>query len=226
MKTFTAKIFAVLVLGLVALNARAVLIYDNAAPASDQTNRLSAVNNLWFGDEVTLGTTYPDRTMMHFDFQYWAVGTSGLTIDVQLLYNTGTPYNGYASPDFSNPIYTYTGFSLPNTGRDTLNFDAGIDFSLSGINLTSDELTLAVRFNFHGNGGTAGVDLYNPPVEGSSFLDYWQYNAGTWELTTNNVFGYVNFGMRIEAVPEPSVFSIFIMGGLMALGFRRFFGKK
>ena len=225
MKAPAAKILAALALGLMALNAKAVYVYDNSV--NDQTNRLSAVDNLWFGDEVIMGAGYPaNSTLTHFDFQYWAVGTTGLTIDVQLLYNTGAPYNGYATPDFSSPIYTFSGFALPNTGRDTINFDAGIDFAPGSINLSSATLTLAVQFHFNGGGGTAGVDLYNPPVVGAGYLDYWVYNGGNWELTTNNVFGTVNFGMRIEAVPEPTSFSIFFLGGLMALGFRRLFGKK
>lgn len=216
-------------LGLAALNTGAqVYLYNNSAPSSDQNSRLSAVDNLWFGDEVVLGGNYPSSsTMTHFDFQYWAQGTSGLTVDVALLYNTGTPYNGYATPDFGNAVYTFSGFALSDTVRNTLSFDAGTDFSLSGINLSSGTLTLAVRFNFNGGGGTAGVDLYNPPVEGSSLPDYWTWDqfSGTWQLTTNNVFGTVNFGMTVAA-PEPSSFSILIMGGLMMLGFRRFFGRK
>ena len=225
MKAFFAKLLAGMALGLLALNAQAVYVYNNSV--NDQTNRLSAPDNMWFGDEVILSAAYPvNSTLTHFDFQYWAVGTSGMTVDVQLLYNTGPLFNGYATPDFSSPIYTYSGLALGDTGRDTVGFDAGIDFAPGSINLTSSTLTLAVQFHFNGGGGTAGVDLYNPPVDGSSYLDYWQYVGGNWELTTNNVFGTVNFGMRIEAVPEPTSFSIFIMGGLMALGFRRFFGKK
>lgn len=209
-----------------AFNASAVYLYNNSDPSGDQNSRLAAVDNMWFGDEVILGGNYASSpTIGHFDFQYWAEGTTGLTIDVALLYNTGTPYNGYASPDFGNAVYTYSGFALTDTTRNTLSFDAGTDFSLSGLDLTHGTLTLAVKFNFHGNGGSAGVDLYNPPVEGSSYLDYWQYNGSTWQLTTNNVFGTVNFGMTI-ATPEPSSFSIFILGGLMMMGFRRFFAKK
>lgn len=213
-------------LGPAAFNASAVYLYNNSDPSSDQNSRLSAVDNMWFGDEVILGANYPgNTTMTHFDFQYWAEGTSGLTIDVALLYNTGAESSGYASPDFDNAIYTFSNFALSDTTRNTLNFDAGPDFSLAGIDLIHGTLTLAVRFNFHGGGGSAGVDLYNPPTEGSSYLDYWQYNGSTWQLTTNNVFGTVNFGMSI-ATPEPSSFSIFIVGGLMMLGFRRFVGKK
>lgn len=228
MKSIAAKFFVVLALGLATFSARAVYIYDNSAASSDLNSRLQAVDNVWFGDEVILGGTYPsDRTMIHFDFQYWAEGTTGLTIDVALLYNTGTPYNGFGTPDFGNAIYTYYNFALPNTTRDTINFNAGIDFSAAGINLTEENLTLAVRFHFNNPGGTAGVDLYSPPVEGASYLDYWQQDGGgNWLLTTNNTFGTVNFGARIEAVPEPSSFSILIMGVLMAFGFGRFLGRK
>jgi len=216
-------------LGFAAFNSGAqVYLYNNSAPSSDQNSRLEAADNLWFGDEVILGGNYPaNSTMTHFDFQYWAEGTSGLTIDVALLYNTGPESSGYASPDFDNAVYTFSGFSLGNTTRNTLSFDAGVDFSSLGIDLTQGTLTLAVRFHLNGGGGSAGVDLYNPPVEGSSLPDYWfqPMPGGPWQLSTNNVFGTVNFAMTIAA-PEPSSFSIFILGGLMMMGFRRFFGKK
>jgi len=220
---------AAFVLGLAAFNSEGqVYLYNNSAPSSDQTQRLGASDNLWFGDEVILGGNYPgNSTMSHFDFQYFAEGTHGMTIDVALLYNTGPLASGYASPDFDNAVYSFYGFGLSDTTRNTLSFDAGVDFSPAGINLSHGNLTLAVRFNFNGGGGTAGVDLYNPPVEGSSLPDFWKWNPmlGNWELSTNNVFGTVNFGMTIAA-PEPSSFSIFIVGGMMLLGFRRFFPRK
>ena len=220
---------AAIVLGLAAFNSEGqVYLYNNSAPSSDQTQRLSAADNLWFGDEVILGGNYPgNSTMSHFDFQYWAQGTSGLTIDVALLYNTGPLSSGYASPDFGNAVYTFSGFGLSDTARNTLSFDAGVDFSPAGINLTQGTLTLAVRFHFNGGGGSAGVDLYNPPVEGSSLPDFWLWDplSSSWQLSTNNVFGTVNFGMTVAA-PEPTSFSIFILGGLMMVGFRRFFHRK
>lgn len=226
MNKFVLKFLAVVVFGL-ALNARAVYIYNNSV--NDNTNRLSAVDNMWFGDEVNLSTNYTDRFMVHFDFQYWATNTTGLTIDIQLSYNDGVPFNGYPTP--GTLIYAYTNFSIPNTLRSTINFDiTDLDaydlIANGGTLLTSDTLTLAVNFHFNGGGGTAGIDLYGPPVEGSSYLDYWQFNGVSWELTTNNVFSTVNFGMRIEAVPEPTAMSLFLMGGMIALAFRRYFGKK
>lgn len=217
-----------IVLGFAAFNSEAQYLYNNSAPSSDLNSRLSAVDNVWFGDEVILGGNYPgSSTMTHFDFQYWAQGTTGLTIDVALLYNTGTAYNGYASPDFGNAIYTYSGATVFDTTRSTLSFDAPLDLGPAGINLTSGTMTLAVKFNFNGGGGTAGVDLYNPPIEGSSLPDYWLWNpmSSSWQLATNNVFGTVNFGMTIAA-PEPSSFSIFIVGGMMMFGFRRFLRRK
>jgi len=226
MKAFTAKILAALLLGFVAFNAKSVYIYNNSGAATDQTNRLQAVDNIWFGDEVVLSTSNPERFMTGFNFQYWATNTSGLTIDVRLQLNNGTPFNGYATP--GTVVYQLLGFGLSNTdadGRATLNFD--ITDLGGGTFLSMDNITLALQFHFNGGGGTAGVDLYNPPVEGSSFPDFWVYDVGSssWQLSTNNDFGTVNIGMTIQAeVPEPSVFSIFIMGGLMALGFRRFFG--
>lgn len=226
MKAFVSRILLLMALGFAVSTAHAVYIYNNSV--NDQTNRLSAVDNLWFGDEVVLSTNYTDRFMTGFDFQYWGTNTSGLTVDVRLQLNDGTPYNGYNTP--GTIVYEYLGLSLSDTVRSTIIFnaadlDAFDGFADGGTLLTLDNLTLAVRFHLTG-GGTAGVDLYNPPVEGSGYLDYWQYNGGSWELTTNNVFGTVNFGMRIEAVPEPSSFSILMMGVLMTFGFRRFLGRK
>lgn len=226
MNKFFLKLFAVALLG-VTINAQAVLIYNNSV--NDNTNRLGAVDNLWFGDEVTLGNPTSDRFMTHFDFQYWAIGTSGLTIDVELRYNDGSLFNGYPRPN--TLIYSYSGFAIGNTSRSTINFEiADLDLfdtvNDGGTLLTSDTLTLAVRFNFNGNPGTAGVDLYGPPTVGSSYFDYWQFTGGNWELTTNNVFSVVNFGMRIEAVPEPTAMTIFLLGGAVAMGFRRYFSKK
>ncbi|MEY4386020.1 MAG: hypothetical protein RLY20_1303 [Verrucomicrobiota bacterium] len=218
-KALVARILAVVLLGCAALGARAsVYVYDNST--SDQTNRLAAVDNLKFGDEVTLGANYPANPMMtHFDFLFWATNTTALTVDVELRLNDGPTFNGYATP--GTLVYGYYGYALSDTARSTLGFDAGTDFSSSGLYLAGDTLTLCVNFHFNGGGGTAGVDLYNPPTEGSSYIDYWQYNGSNWELTTNNVFATVNFGIRIEAVPEPTVFAIFALGGLAAFGVRR-----
>ena len=226
MKKFALK-FLTLVAVAFALNSHAVLIYNNSV--NDNSNRLSSVDNMWFGDEIILSTNYSDRFMVHFDFQYWATNTSGLTIDVQLRYNDGTPFNGYPTP--GTLIYAFTNFSIPNTLRSTINFDiADLDaydlIANGGTLLTGDVLTLAVNFHFNGGGGTAGIDLYGPPVEGSSYLDYWQFNGSNWELTTNNVFNTVNFGMRVEAVPEPTSISLFLVGGMLLLGFRRMVSKK
>lgn len=228
MKASAAKFLAIVALGILALNAPATLIYNNSV--NDQTNRLSAVDNLWFGDEVILSTNYTDRFMTGFDFQYWGTNTSGLTVDVELRLNDGTLFNGYASP--GTLVYQYFGLSLLDTARSTIIFNAADLDAYDGITdggtlLTLNNITLAVRFHL-GGGGTAGVDLYNPPTEGSGYLDNWIYNNGLsqWQLVTNNDFGTVNFGMTIQAVPEPTSFSLFILGSLMALGFGRFFGKR
>lgn len=100
----------------------------------------------------------------------------------------------------------------------------GADFRNGGIYLYGDNLGLAV--DSHPPASEAKFDLYDPPVEGSSYLDYWQNTGSGWDLTTNNVFGVVNFGMRIEAVPEPTSYSLILLAGLAFLGFRRLFTRK
>lgn len=227
MKVFVSKILLVLALGLAASTVRATYIYNNSV--NDQTNRLSASDNLWFGDEVVLSTNYTDRFMTGFDFQYWGTNTSSLTVDIRLQLNDGPLFNGYNTP--GTIVYEFFALALSDTARSTININSA-DLDLydgvanGGTLLTLNNVTLAVRFHLTG-GGTAGVDLYNPPSEGSSYLDYWRQDGlGNWQLVTNNVFGTVNIAMRIDAVPEPSAFSILIMGGLMTLGFGRFIRRK
>lgn len=227
MNNLAARILFVALVGMGALSARAATyVYNNST--FDMTNRLAAVNNVWFGDEVTLGGAYPANAYMtHFDFQYWAEGTTGLTIDVELRLNDGPYYDGINPPrEPGTVIYSYNNFALPNTGRDTINFDLADFPGGNPVFLPGNTLTLCVRFDFNGNGGSAGVDLYNPPTVGSSYLDYWVNTGGGWQLSTNNVFGTVNFGMRIEAVPEPTAFSLFAIGGLTALATRRLLRRK
>jgi hypothetical protein len=217
MKSLAAKIAALAFLGLT-LNTQAGLIYDNSV--NDQVQRLEASEGLWFGDEVILAGT--DRFLIGFDFQFWATNTSGLTIDVALHLQDGPEYSGYDSP--GTTIYSLSGFALGNTPRSTLVFDS-TDLG-GGIDITGyNSLTLAIRFNNIGS-GQAGVDLYNPVNIGSSFPDYWQYVGGQWQLTTNNTFSVVNFGMTIEAVPEPSVFALLLLGGAAGLMGRRIMRRR
>ncbi|MFN3407453.1 MAG: hypothetical protein ACK45B_00525 [Limisphaerales bacterium] len=213
MNALAKTTFAVTLALATTLTARAGYIYDNSQ--NDLVQRLQAVEGLWFGDEINLAGT--DRFMIGFDFQFWATNTTGLTIDVELRLQDGPLFNGYASP--GTLIYSYYGFSAPNTPRSTLVFDS-TDLS-GGIDLTGvNTLTLAVRFTNIGS-GEAGVDIYDPPVVGSSFDDYWQYIGGSWQLTTNNVIPKVNFAMRIDAIPEPTALSLVLLGGLAGLVGRR-----
>ena len=225
MKTIVAKCFALVVLGF-ALNSQASYIYSNTNSLSDLNQRLYASDNVWFGDEVILAGS--DRYMVAFDFEYWATNTSGLTVDIQLLLNDGTAgqSNGYDRP--GTLVYGLSGLALGNTdtyGRAGVYFTLA-DFSGNPIFINGSDLTLALNFHFNGGGGDAGVDLYNPPTIGAGYPDYWLMSGGNWVLSTNNVFPIVNFGMSIQAVPEPSTFSVLLMGGLMALGFGRFFRRK
>jgi hypothetical protein len=219
MNLLAAKTAAIALAGL-ALNASAGYVYDNSNPSSDQLQRLEATEGLWFGDEVVLAGS--DRFLIGFDFQFWATNTSGLTIDVALHLQDGPEYNGYDSP--GTTIYSLSGFNLSDTPRSTLVFDS-TDL-LGGIDITGyDTLTLAIRFNNIGS-GQAGVDLYNPVDIGSSYPDYWQLVGSQWQLTTNNVFPVVNFGMTIEAVPEPSAFALVLLGGLTGLVGRRILRRR
>jgi hypothetical protein len=53
-------------------------------------------------------------------------------------------------------------------------------------------------------------------MTGNSFNDFWFFEAGAWELRTNATTP-MNFAARVSAVPEPSVWLLWIAGGLCGL---------
>ena len=238
MKAFVAKLLGVLVLGVV-FNSQAWDIYSNTNTAGDQNFNYS-LGNAMLGDEVVpVGGGY----LNHIDIQYYAQNlTGGEQVRLVLYENTGSATNlGYriAYEPGSTPLYD-SGFQSPvgfgNTSRSTLNYDAGTDFTLGSIWISGNyNLTLAIQFSGIDPGEEAGISLYDWPAVGSGYSSAWAFDGSNWSLVQDNGaptpsggtpgVGYIDFGMRIDVVPEPSTFSLVLVGGLL-VGFRRFFGRK
>ena len=132
---------------------------------------------------------------------------------MQFYDNTGTPFNGYGTPN--NSFYDSGWFSINPTERSTLVFEAGTDFPSWGLFIPVDEMTWSVQFQGMDLSDTVGLDLYSPPTVGSDYPDYWEFNGG-WLLKTNDV--PVDFGAQMQAiVPEPSTALLSLLGGVAIL---------
>jgi hypothetical protein len=234
MRTSAFNFLAVVILAL-APGAQAYDIYSNTNAASDLNFNYS-VGTVLVGDEVApVGGWF----LNHLDIQYWAQNlTGGEQVRVMLFENTGTAINlgnRIAYEPGSTPLFD-SGFLSPvgfgNTSRSTLNYDAGTDFSAGSIFISgSYNLTLAIQFSGIDPGEDAGVSLYDWPSLGSGYNSFWTFNGSSWSLVSDNGaptppggeagVGYVDFGMRIDVVPEPSTFALVLLGGLALFGFRR-----
>jgi hypothetical protein len=188
-------------------------VYDNSV--NDLNQRLVS-NNIEIGDQVTLAGS--DRMLSLFSLEFFATGLSGgETARVRLYANNGALWN--STPGINVPgsmLYDSGAFPiLASTPRSTM------EFSIAGGQITNtvvlpESFTLSIQFSGIAGAESAGVDLYNPPGTGSSFNDYWLYDGASWDLKTN-AGPVLNFAAHIEAVPEPSVWTLCIVGGVCGL---------
>jgi hypothetical protein len=187
------------------------LIYDNGVNylgyyLNPGTNRV--------GDEIILGGTY--RTAFSFEFQYYGNNfhTGGITNEqfrVQFLNNDGSLLGG--STYLPNSVFYDSGWqnlAAPITPTGVNNYY----IDLSSLSLVLPEhFTWTVQFQGIDAGEIAGVSLFDPPVVGNNFDDYWFDNGTTWELRGTNGIP-ISFGAQVTAVPEPSTYVLAILGGL------------
>ena len=180
----------------VAPTARGVVVYSNTDTFVAQFNP----GTVEVGDEITLGGT--DRFITAFSFEYFGANFGGSEMaKVRFYKNNGRPST--AGPPMPSEIMYDSGtFPIGATPAATLNFNQA---DLNGGILVPNNFTWSVTFSGLGGSALAGVNLYNPPLIGSSFSDYWQNDGDVWGLQTNANFS-INFGSQFEAsaVPEPS----------------------
>jgi len=198
-------------------SASADTLFQNTT--GDLTNRFSP-GLFEVGDQIHLTHV---GFITNFSFEFYGL-SSGLTFagpveaQVKIYLMDGPLFNGENSP--GTLLYT-SGFSaIPGpTERSTFIYTAGADFPAQGLLISSTNITWSLQFRGMGTGDELGVDLYSPPTVGQDFPDYWR-NTGVglnpWVLETNAVA--VDFAAQFQGtIPEPSVFALGVVGGLVML---------
>ena len=199
---------------------RATIIFDNTH--NDLTTRFNP-GTLEVGDEIILAST--ERYLTAFSFEYWGVNTDhplsfagAVQARVCFYENTGTPFNGYATPSPTS-FYDSGWFSVDApTDRSTFVFSAGAGLPGGGLFIPTSDMTWSVQFEGMGLNDSVGVDLYSPVVVGQVYDDYWQTDGSSWQLMTNSV--PMDFAALMQAnasVPEPSTVTLWVFGGFGVL---------
>jgi hypothetical protein len=233
MNKYLTRLFT-LIVSACALNSYAWDIYNNTT--GDLTNNFS-LGTTKAGDEITpAGSGW----LNHLDIQYYGANFNGNEhVELWLYQNDGPSITlGNRTANAPGTLLWDSGLSpngfLTATPRATLNYDAGSDFAPFNVWINGNfNLTLAVQFTGIDAGEDAGVTLYDFPSVGGNYNTYWTFNGTTWSLVSDSSapkpdggnVGYVDFGMRIDVVPEPTAFSLVVLGGLV-FGLGRRFVRK
>ena len=198
----------------------ASIVYDNTAvPATDGSgNQLYYSSSSEFGDEITLDPTSTARTMNSLTFYYFYDGTSPGSATLRLYDNSGVGGAPGTLLDTS-PVA-----SLPVPA--TAGHQGSLTWDLSGaVPQVTVPNTFTWTIQFSGLSGTAGLLVYGPPTVGSSFNDFWENTAGTWNTRLiNGGAAPGDFAARVTAVPEPGTLALGAMGllaGVASAGYRR-----
>jgi hypothetical protein len=204
-------------------------IFDNSS--NDLSTRFSP-GALEVGDEILLDGT--DRYLTSFSFEFWgvnAINPFSFAGHVQARVrfyemSTTTQYNGYYIP--GTKFYDSGLFDVPTTptGRDTFNFSVSDFPNGEPLFIPSSDITWSIQFEGMGATDTVGLDIYSPPTVGQDFPDYWSNNGG-WQLLTNSI--PMDFAAQFNAqanIPEPSVVTLSVVGGLGILAFARRLRRK
>src|ERR1043166_968257 len=170
---------------MIGASASAATIYDNSV--HDSNLRFAATNEI--GDEIILAGS--ERFLTNFSFEYWALnhGTTDpvgfsptASARVRFYLNDGPAFNGYATP--GTVFYDSGSFLIgAPTDRLTFQFNAGSDFPAGGLFMpVISNMTWSVQFSGLDADDSAGLDVYDPPVVGTSpaqlnnrIDDYWDF---------------------------------------------------
>jgi hypothetical protein len=194
--------------------APAQVIFNNST--NDLLTRFVYTGNE-IGDEIILAGS--ERYLTNFSFEFFGTNLTGTLsyggtpeARVKFYLNDGATFNGYSTP--SSNFFDSGWFSIGTpTPRSTAVFDT-TDFGSGGLFMpVFSNFTWSVQFRSLGANDQVGVDLYDPPVVGADYPDYWENSGGSWLLKTNNAVP-VNFAaVFIATVPEPTSAGLLMLGG-------------
>jgi len=225
------------------------MVYSNSSIYVPNVT-LSTAN--WVADQVVMdpatGSHIGNNFMSYFGIQYIAYNTTlGLgsnpqgTLRVQLnLYKNDGAQDHWGDPNvlrpstplFSEDVSGIAGSLLASDGNYKLEFSAaGGDFSLGDITIPAEGFTFALKVTSSDPTDYIGVYLAGSPTDiGADYQYFWQFappGYTDWESWTNAGYANNNFGVAVEAVPEPATLWLLGLGGLLSLGFaRRWAGRK
>jgi hypothetical protein len=153
-------------------------------------------------DEVELAPG--PRGFHQIEVAYLGVGFTGNeTLTVELYAMDGSPTSG--SFGFDTPgtvLFAGTQAVAGAPGGAVATFT-----DASGTVTLPEILGVGVVFGGLGSGEVSGPLLYDPPVVGTSFDDYWVLGSPSpgdpWTLMSLPGNVPANFGLRITAIPEP-----------------------
>jgi len=198
-----------------AANSQAAIVYDNLATSLGVF--LDATVSTEIADDVALGPG--PRVFKSAEIAYVGSDFDGdETITLKLYKMDGAPTAG--SFGFNTPgtlLFSQTVPIAASNGTTVLFSDA------SGTVILPENVGLGLVFGgldfdpTTGTGAIAGPLLYDPPVVGSSFSDYWRLGypnpSDDWALLSSGELSY-NFGARLTtaSIPEPGTLALLGLG--------------
>jgi hypothetical protein len=207
----TKRLLLVVLWSVSAMVLKATTIFDNTVTPSRAIFQNGGIE---IGDEIQLAGT--ERYLTSFSFVYGRVGAhpeAHVDARVRFYLNDGPPplFDSYAAP--GTCFFDSDWFPVVQAFRGTLVFSAGSEFPAEGLFLPSSNMTWSLQFQGLPSGEAGGVEIYSPPVVGTDPPYFWSNQDGDWYRQSGG--SPVDFGAKMEAVPEPSTPTLLIAGTVL-----------
>lgn len=194
----------------------ATTIFDNSV--NNQHGAYSFGQSGEVGDEIQLAGTA--RLLTNFSFRYFLFVNQPIphvTARVRLYLNDGpVDFDSYPTP--GTVLYDSEWLPVAPTTTASLAFRAGSEFPTEGLFLPSSDITWSIAYQGLGDGETAGLLIYSPPVVGADLPYSWMNAPGAgWFRQISSRGTAMDFEAMLEAteVPEPSPLELSIFAGLV-----------